>query len=764
MFVVKSANKHRVLCDSIIKMERFSEQKFNAVDKSKKPEAKPRYFEASRRRETQILEQFSPEEQEEILEKRKTLSSLAYFIGKDFYIPVELNAPGAGWHWDFEHNVIRIDPKDLLEKPMDYLRFVISHEGGHRRISRTEFIPKEEWRQPGFSFMMNAIEDPRDNNFVEENYPRFREQMEVAYDSQFMGQDEAVEEAKKKVGYTPRFMQAGFEYIRRWYAEKTGKEVPVDEDLPPEVIEVVSKTLDSARESWWTYPSREEADSSEERISRYAQTSYEINRDRVWPEFKRLVDMDMEDQKVQEMLQDMKSGQQKGEESEGSGGSGHGLPQELQDKLTDEQKQELEDAIKESLDRDRQKKEDAEAQKSQGGEPSGEEQTEGSQEEAGSDTAEQGKPSEKGSPISLDSLSDELVDAIKKHIDSLPDEERKELEKKAKEAMKEIQEMANEEVEGKLSSTPDRQVEDSEQKEAKTESVPRYSSEVELDEETLKKFRERTQRVLESDESEFERQRREVLPIIDQLERDLREVFLARRAKGWESGHRTGKRIDIKHRIQEKAKGISAVQSKAWQKREIPLEKDYAITLLNDLSGSMQGEKIREDFKAKIVLSEVLNRLSIKNEILGFNDRIYEYKPFDEPMSKEVRSKMGGMLREVSDSSDTGKARWNDDGWALEQASMRLAREKANEKFLIVLSDGLPEESPLHPRSRYELGKMVERVMKETDQKLIGVGIGSGTRHVEGYYPHSMADVTVEDMAERLADLIREVIVNYNKF
>lgn len=49
--------------------------------------------------------------------------------------------------------MIRIDPKDLLEKSMDYLRFVISHEGGHRRISRTDFIPLEEWRQPGFSFM-----------------------------------------------------------------------------------------------------------------------------------------------------------------------------------------------------------------------------------------------------------------------------------------------------------------------------------------------------------------------------------------------------------------------------------------------------------------------------------------------------------------------------------------------------------------------------------------------------------------------------------
>src|SRR3989344_5146643 len=78
-------------------------------------------------RQNEILGSFSPEEQQEIRHKQQILSSLAYFIGKDFRIPVELNQPGAGWHWDFKDNKIRIDPKDLLEKPIDYLRFLISH-------------------------------------------------------------------------------------------------------------------------------------------------------------------------------------------------------------------------------------------------------------------------------------------------------------------------------------------------------------------------------------------------------------------------------------------------------------------------------------------------------------------------------------------------------------------------------------------------------------------------------------------------------------
>ena len=207
------------------------------------------------------------------------------------------------------------------------------------------------------------------------------------------------------------------------------------------------------------------------------------------------------------------------------------------------------------------------------------------------------------------------------------------------------------------------------------------------------------------------------------------------------------------------------MESKAWQKREMPDEKDYAISLLVDLSGSMSRDnKIEETFKAVIVLSEVLNRLSINLEILGFNDRIYEYQDFGQPMSKPIRENMGGMLGEVDDTSDTGKAQWNDDGWALEKASERLVRQKADQKFLVVLSDGTPEESSMHPRSKYELGKMIKKIIEETDIRLVGLGVGRGTEHVGEYYPNSIANVKVKEMAEKLADLIKEVVANYDKF
>ncbi len=719
------------------------------------PEESGDLYKALRKhKEQDALAEFTPEQQEEIKQKQQILSSLAYFIGKDFRIPVELNQPGAGWHWDFQNNVIRIDPKDLLEKPIDYLRFVISHEGGHRRISRTDFIPVEEWKQPGFAFMMNAIEDPRDNNFVAESYPKFREQMIIAYQHDLDLEVQYKDMAQKKLGHQPRFMQAGFEYIKQWFKETQGQDIEIPEDLPAEVQAVLKSTIESARDSWLRYPSRAEADKSEELITQYAQTSYEINREEIWPEFQKLVQADVEDQKTQEFLEDMQKNQ--------SGDSGQsGLPQEFKDKLTPPEQQALEEAINQALE---------EAKKEQEQKTKTESSEQEKSDSASSDVKDgESEESSTAKPIDLSSLPESLKQKIKEYIDSLPEDQQQEIADRANAAIQEFAESVGEALQGKLVDNPADKAERAEENESdgsRAEEVLQQSREVSgVDKEELRKYREKIAKELKKDANVYEKMRQEVLPLIDKLETDLREIFVARKEHGWKSGFTTGKRIDIKRRIQEKAKSVPAMESKAWQKRELPQERDYAISLLVDLSGSMShGNKIEETFKAVIVLSEVLNRLSINLEVLGFNDRIYEYQDFGQPMSKDVRENMGGMLEEVHDSSDTGKARWNDDGWALEQASERLVGQKANQKFLIVLSDGQPEESSMHPRDQYELSKIIKKILAETDLKLIGLGVGRGTEHVGTYYPNSIANVAVQEMAEKLAVLIKEVVANYDNF
>jgi len=725
--------------------------------------------------EDEILAQFSEKEQQEIKYKQKLLSSLAYFIGKDFRIPVELNFPGAGWHWDFKANKIRIDPKDLLEKSEEYLKFVISHEGGHRRVSRTDFIPLEIWQQPGFSFMMNAIEDPRTNNFVAEAYPKFKEQMFSGYEWIKEMEKTLDRKAQEKLGYQPRFKQAGFEYIKSWFREMEEKTPEVSDNLPQEVKAVIEKTKNFSRNSYLIYPSREEADkggslpsgkkvNNEEMIKAFAQASYKINLNKIWPEFKKLVEKDLEDQKMQEFMKDMQKDKMSGEKQ--SGGES-GLPQELKNKLTEEEQKELSEAIDEAIKKNQEKRKEEQDSKKDSENGEGKD---GKSAKSESDEDQDGERDKNGRAIDPDSLSDELKQKIKEYMESLPEDRKKELGERAEKSIKEFEKEISEELEGKLTQNPEKKEaekgerkideEEGDEKDRKDqeEMQKKQKEDAANREKIARQFREQAEKSLMGDKNEYEKQRRNVLPIIKKLENQLSSIFFKRRMTKWEAGNRTGRKININKRIQEISKSVAPSETSAWERKEAPQEKDYAITLLVDLSGSMDNRKIIEAFKSAIVFAEVLSRLNIRTEILGFNDRIYEYKKFNEPMSGNLRENMGGMLEEVKNRQG-GRAAYNDDGWAVGQASLRLAKEKVQEKILIVLSDGQPEPSDAHKGPEFDLKNIVENISKNTKQKLIGLGIL--TDSVKNYYKRNLPNISAKKLGQEIAKTLKEAIENF---
>jgi hypothetical protein len=688
--------------------------------------------------EREILDLFSPEEQKEILSKRQVLSSIAYFIGKDFRMPIELGLPTpeceSGWMQGKKadgSDFLQINARDLIEKPMEYLRFVIAHEGGHRRVSRIlGVIPQEVWQEPGFPMLMNALEDPRVNNFIAEGYPYFKERMNFAYEHDAEQERKMSAEACETLGRQPKFMQAAFEYLKMWIRETKGEEEKISDDVDDEVASVVGKTLPSAKDVWWTYPSKEEADKNEQVITEYAKASYKILYEKVWPEFKKLIDQDIKDQESSETLQ---------------GKDGEDVPKELENNLTEEEKQELKEAIEKAFD---------EAMKSGGG-------GEGKEGEV---------KTRKPSPIDPTKLSEALQKKIKEYIDSLSEEEKQTLTEKAEKAIQTLAEKAGEKMSTAFpepnnqpteeNSDDEPQKNDSENQEAKSYRKTPKSENREENERKIEEYRKIIEEKISGNENEYEKNRTKIIPIIDRLETDLRDIFVERRLKGWNPGHRSGKRINIQKRMGEKAKGVPSVQSRAWERRELPMEKDYAISILVDLSGSMKGENIDEAFKGVIAITEALNRLSINIEILGFNDKMYEYRKYGDAMSDAIREKMGEMLQRVSESA----ARWNDDGFAVRDASDRLGKQSEAVKILIVISDGIPEESKKHKGPEYELGTVVSEIERETDQLLIGLGLGENTEHVTKYYPNSLANVSVEEMTEKLADLIKEVIEHPESF
>jgi cobalamin biosynthesis protein CobT len=155
--------------------------------------------------------------------------------------------------------------------------------------------------------------------------------------------------------------------------------------------------------------------------------------------------------------------------------------------------------------------------------------------------------------------------------------------------------------------------------------------------------------------------------------------------------------------------------------------------------------KIDETFKSVIVLAEALNRLGINTEVVGFNDELYEYQNFGQPMSSAIREKMSGMFKEVEESccSVCGNEHSETDlGWATQMAMGRLLGQKQDQKMLIILSDNMLSESPKHPREKYDPEKIKKEMLEKTDIVFIDID--------------TVAGKTVDEITEELKKLIEQ--------
>jgi hypothetical protein len=660
-----------------------------------------------------VLEQFTSEQQAVIIERLKILSVIPKIIGRDFDMPVELNTPNGGWHWNFKENVVKVDPVDLLEKPIDYLRFVMAHEGGHRRILQTDFIPLKIWKQKGFSFLMNVIEDPRDNNFLADTYPRFREEASMAYDINNAMAEKMKAKAKDKLGMIPRFELAGHEFIRLWYSWFKKESMVVDGRLPTEVQEIVKKTLVSAEDAWSRYPSKEEIDGEDgtDTVRAFAKVSYEIILEEIWPEFQKLIQQDLEDQKLEEYLKQLEKEKQEKKDSTEQKEFGDGEKESSSDSdLTPEEQEELEKALEKAIEEaTKGEKSDTEKESSDG------QEGEGSSEKAGQESDSQ--KTSGGKPIPLDPLSPELKEKLRQKIASLSEEEKKDLAEKAEKAIAEIEKDMNKELQGEMTEDPEQKAlrEAQDKAEKQTEEIKEQvqqentQREREKEAEDTKKRIEKIKRELYDSSNEYEKAVISLMPEIAQLEDVLRDIFLERKKSLDKVGFVDGDEWDFETRLQEKMKNVSVFESRAWRRIELPREKDYAISLLVDLSGSMgDSNKIEETFKAVVLFAEVLDRLGISMEIIGFNDCLYEYKKFTDRFDKDRRESLLEMFYEVR--SGAGKA-WNDDGWALGEVEKRLEIQKQDRKIMIVLSDGEPVPSDAHNGPEFNLKEVVKEIV-----------------------------------------------------
>jgi len=209
---------------------------------------------------------------------------------------VKLGKPGGGSFFNPENGSITFDPLNIKKK-FEQAKFIAGHEGSHRAISPSPKelgLSQEEitelYSQIGFGYLQNIIEDPAVNDWMRKRFPGLQEYVEKTYNEQLKEEGAVLStlEVKKiaaQLGYWPRFAQYGSEVIRDWHQGRFSQE------LDPAVEKALQRTIDDARKSRTTIPNPERPEKRE--IVQTAQKRFRINTEYIWPEVKKLVEMDL---------------------------------------------------------------------------------------------------------------------------------------------------------------------------------------------------------------------------------------------------------------------------------------------------------------------------------------------------------------------------------------------------------------------------------------------------------------------------------------
>lgn len=224
---------------------------------------------------------------------------------------------------------------------------------------------------------------------------------------------------------------------------------------------------------------------------------------------------------------------------------------------------------------------------------------------------------------------------------------------------------------------------------------------------------------------------------------------------------------------------IKANDEEIWQEFQPQEFQNTAISILIDNSGSMRGNPIVMSAMACEIIAEILEKFSIKTEIIGFTTadwrggrvrknweingkpqnpgRLNElrhiiYKHFNQNF-KRSKINLGLMLKE-------GILKENIDGEALLFAKGRLLQQSAKRKILMVISDGNPVDDSTNSSNQGDilnehLRHVIAKIEKQSAIELIGVGIGHST---SDFYRNSISIKNLEDLGDAMIQKIIEIL------
>jgi hypothetical protein len=257
--------------------------------------------------------------------------------------------------------------------------------------------------------------------------------------------------------------------------------------------------------------------------------------------------------------------------------------------------------------------------------------------------------------------------------------------------------------------------------------------------------------------SDYDKAQARVASQIERLTRHIEEILQPvqrlREGRGFPSGYK----LDLRRLMTYEAD--PRIYNKLWLRKSIPQRRRAVVSLLVDLSGSMQGAKTEAALAGTVLVAECLNRLAVPFAVNGFQDVLIPFCDFGAGLGPDVRHAIGELPLEVEGRRPNGnnQPRWNDDGPCLVEATEPLLDRGETDRLLIVVSDGLPEG---RRSNKEDLRKAVEQLRSLGRQlTLVGIGLGPQTEHVNTYYPESIANVPLERFAEEIGGLLERVLL-----
>ena len=191
--------------------------------------------------------------------------------------------------------------------------------------------------------------------------------------------------------------------------------------------------------------------------------------------------------------------------------------------------------------------------------------------------------------------------------------------------------------------------------------------------------------------------------------------------------------------------------------------KDTIVTLLIDNSGSMRGKPIQTAAICSKIISKILEKCSVKIEVLGFTTKEWKGgKSRENWMANDMPQKPGRLndlmhiiyktpedtLKKIDHNFalmlKDGLLKENIDGESLLWALTRIWKRNEERKILMVISDGAPvDDSTISTNSSNYLERHLKKIIKfienKTNVEIIAIGIG---HNVNKYYKKA---VTIND-------------------